>query len=437
MHTIDQRIIIPAPADRVWEYVSDLTRNAKWQSDCTNVQFVTPRHEGEGVRWRATTARGREWVGEITTWHHRIGYEYHWIDGAPYRDNSGRVRLQETPDGTVVQWTFSYEMDGVFGGVRNSLSMGRHLDNAMAESLRTLYSEVRKIAVGDRFEAKSLMRDAPDADARAQYKPRHPSAVDQPIGSGIASSPRVVMPIPLMDAEPPIEAGDAEPVQTIIIPEPPIEQDDTRPTKTMNAVQPDATPARESATAEPSFLSDLPSARSIMVEPQIALDDTRPTTTMKAIQPGMETPVEAERPRPATSTTTSSASEPHAATIAARETSTPTNIDARSIWEILGIPRPAETVDIPVDASAAPLSDKPTPPEAPVKTVVADPITTINARPQPSMPSPPAFQRRLQITLPTIFARDSSVTPSPFTQVDGLKIRLRRAGLRIHHGKSN
>src|SRR5687768_12356722 len=117
MNTIDAAIHIPAPPRVVWDYISDITNNTRWQIDCRSVTFLTSKKEGPGTRWRTTSDKGNDQVVEITAWYEGLGYQYTFIDGAPFRESIARIRLQEIPEGTVVQWTLTYEAGGVLGGL--------------------------------------------------------------------------------------------------------------------------------------------------------------------------------------------------------------------------------------------------------------------------------------------------------------------------------
>lgn len=243
MNIIDHRILIPTPPTQVWQVISDISRNPEWQVDCRAVSFLTTSHDGPGVRWRSTSSKGRDFVLETSAWYDGLGYEYRIIDGVNFKDNKGLIRLQEIAEGTIVQWTFSYAPSGFLGGRRNRMGSNRQIENAIIESLRLLW---RKQARNEEdYEAKSLMRDAPDAQARSAYKPRHPSthsdeqaAVAQEMANGFP------------------------------IKEPPITEDDTRPRPAVAAAPPAPTPAPEpelkpepkTVEPEPDFLQREPDA---------------------------------------------------------------------------------------------------------------------------------------------------------------------------------
>jgi uncharacterized membrane protein len=177
---IDHAISIPVPPAAVWKLLSNLEAISRWQTDCKKVVFLTTGRRGAGTRIRCSGAGDKAYVLEVTTWYEGLGYEYRLVDGVSYSDNKGRLRLQEIAEGTVVQWTFSYEMGGVLGGLRNSMGLKRTVENQMIESLRQLYRVTREASEDvDVEKVKSLMRDGPSVEQRAQYQPRHPSRYEE------------------------------------------------------------------------------------------------------------------------------------------------------------------------------------------------------------------------------------------------------------------
>jgi len=226
MNILDHRILVPKSAPIVWEYLSDLSKNPSWQVNYSSISFLTSRRSGTGVRWRYTTTNSREYVAETTAWYEGLGYEYTLVDGVSFRENKGRIRLQEIPEGTIVQWTFSYDPGGLLGGVRNAVSFKRQLESVMVESLKTLWRVLNQANDGGVREVKSILRAGLDYEARAQYKPRHPSVRAE---------------------QPP-----TQPVVAPVIAEPPLSDEDTRPRAPIMVNKPDE------PTAEPAFLGDLP-----------------------------------------------------------------------------------------------------------------------------------------------------------------------------------
>jgi hypothetical protein len=424
MNTIDQRILIPAPPDVVWAYLSDITHNPNWQADCQNVAFLTSKREGPGTRWRYSTARNREQVAEISAWYNGLGYEYSIIDGAPFRRNTGRIRLQEIPEGTVVQWTFSYEMGGLFGAGRGA---SRQVETMMETSLKNLWRRITQTNSGKTIhEAKSLMRDAPDVEARSQYKPRHPSAakedaVPEPRNFTERRAPeKPAQPLIIEDEIGIDDLGVARFQPPVRIQEPPVAEGDTRPRPPVignEAEQQAAPPIEEpdflaslnAPTAfEPDFLSsidtpnaitDLPSPIVRQPIPEVKEEDTRPrpaipeatadvTTKEELPKPAPASVVKEEAPpsmsateRPAPDEEAHAAfkpptNEPAASIPVERPTliSTSAELPAikldvtraddtgeRSIWEIFGLPRPSETGEIKAVVTDTPATDEAAP----------------------------------------------------------------------------
>jgi hypothetical protein len=392
MTTIDQRILIPAAQSVVWEYISDLNNNPSWQADCQNISFLTSKREGPGTRWRYATNKRRDYVAEITAWYNGLGYEYVFIDGPPYRNNRGRIRLQEIAEGTIVQWTFSYEVGGVLAGVRSS---SRQVETNMATSLKTLYRQIKQQASDGTFEAKSLMRAAPDVEGRSQYKPRHPSIAKEAAETEQKLRPATV---PTAFNEPPVSEGDGQALQAFEIDEPPVAVDDTRPRPAVTGLETDVPPMAIPADVEgePEFLADMsrfapprdtapkivtspvsadadqePDVQpEIVEEPPSDVHDTQPRTLEEFMPPAAESippsvklaalaklidttsddatsvvsadePAEAESEEEEMLTEPLAASqptEPAAVVIPAPDTKSPS-----SIWEVFGVPRPSET----------------------------------------------------------------------------------------------
>jgi hypothetical protein len=357
MQIIDHRILIPVPSQVVWDMIRDIARNPTWQVDCESVSFITPRREGPGVRWRYSTGTGHDSVVEISAWYNRIGYEYRYIDGMPFRQNNGRIRLQEIPEGTVVQWTFSYEPGGLFSGRR----IARQLDEAIQANLDSLKKQFSQSRSPRAFASKSVMQDAPDVETRGSYKPRHPSQAAPP--PQIGSQPMIV--------EPPIQSGDLEPFtpiaapiqQTPAISEPPVRESDTRPRPTASP-----TPIKQASrlddtlissrlrlpeppAGEPDFLANfhpetdrtpafpmpavvgaaaLPVDDPSPFEPPIAVEDTKPTS---AIKPVSEAALTAPEPQAADSAPPPASEMPRVALEAAAATLPPALETSRSTSE--------------------------------------------------------------------------------------------------------
>jgi hypothetical protein len=262
MNLIDHRILIPTSPERVWHFVGDLKRNTEWQTNCRSISMLTSTSKIQpGTRLRITPDRGREYVIEITAWYDRFGYEYIVAEGSSFRENKGTVRLQEVPEGTIVQWTFSYK-PGLLGG-----GNARAQESIIIDSLRGLYKLITKSKEVETFQAKSLMRDDPGVEARATYRPRHPYG-DTAEGSAgrVKSVPRQPTrpQTPVTFSEPPVKLDDTKPRPVVVLDEPAPSQ---TPAETLPPVAPAAPVAYmpNSPIVEPDFLIEEPETPGIDV----------------------------------------------------------------------------------------------------------------------------------------------------------------------------
>lgn len=172
MTSLDHRILIPSPPQAVWAYLSDLTNLPEWQVGCEHITFLSQKRQGIGTRWRQRATNRQEQVYEVVSWYDALGFEYILIDGVPYKSVQGRIRLQEIPEGTIIQWSFNYELSGgVLGGLRNALTTERRQDKLMVDSLKTLWKQARRLGSLDNYVSPTLMRDGGPTDpvARADY----------------------------------------------------------------------------------------------------------------------------------------------------------------------------------------------------------------------------------------------------------------------------
>lgn len=246
MALIDHRILIPASPEHVWRFVGDLRRNAEWHVNVKALSLLTSSPKiSAGTRFRVTQQRGRDQVWEVTAWYDRFGYEYHVVEGSPFRQNKGLLRLQETPEGTVVQWTMDYTGGGLFGGA------GKAQEQIIIESLQKLYKLITRSKEVDTFQAKSLMRDDPGVEARANYRPRHPTSIPTESGESVRvpkspyASPTPNKPMPAVPMDNPFAPPAALPSSQKL--------DDTRPRPAV--LEPLLSAA---ASLEPDFLVDEP-----------------------------------------------------------------------------------------------------------------------------------------------------------------------------------
>jgi hypothetical protein len=407
MHVIDHRILVPTPPEVVWRFLSDLRRNPDWQVNCRSVSLLTLPQQppGVGTRWRATSDAGRDYIAEITAWYDRLGYEYTFVDGAPYRYSKGQIRLQDTPEGTVVQWTFQYEVGGMLGGLKNSLGKRRAIENDMIESLRSLWKVITQSAPVDKdYTPKSLMRDAPDVNARQAYKPRHPTAFDQPAGGPT-----------------PTPAEELPRVPDLLANMPPVEDDDTRPRPAVR----EEPAAAAAPTQEPDAIFRPPPRDPLDVEPEFA-----GTGTIKTPTPAQAIPpvTFSEAPRESVKTPTpAEAIPPVTFSEAPRESvKTPTPAEAIppvsvrdtasiSVFDLFGIPKPSETQEARQVAAEVP----PVPSAEPIATPAPSPAVTPDTGRQPAI---------VQVVRP------ADQPAAPFGRT-GMRLRIRHRRVHVRRPK--
>lgn len=408
MNVIDHGILIPVPPDRVWHILSDISRISEWHTDCRGIAFLTSLRSGPGTRWRLTNKRGHDYVLEITTWYDRLGYEYQYVDGVSLKENRGQLRLQEVPEGTVVQWTFKYRPKGMLGAT--GMGSKRAINNMMVDSLRGLYRYLTKVSDADKnsdFEAKSSMRDAPDVEARQHYKPRHPSVLQErePSEAGQpATQPNTPFARPVSAESGAVQVTNGQNAVDFLDPfyEPPVKEGDTKPHPVATDSAP-PTPVRSetvtpipSGFEEPDFLKDQSDtvfskrpSDTIKLTPPTPLDETpfaEPLDMDGPTRVGITPPsgIPADHPALAGATSdlpwippTPSESELHSLPQASSASSTEMlpslpridddeDLDTSkiSVFEVFGLPKPSETqemraVKINADVSATSTELKP------------------------------------------------------------------------------
>lgn len=310
MALIDRRVLIGAPPEAIWGVLGDLAALSRWHVNCKQSSILTTFSRGVGARRRNFMKNGPDTVEEIVSWYENLGYEYRVVDGLPFRRNLGRLRLQAIPEGTIVQWTFDYQLGGLLGGLRDRLFFHRRLDHEIADSLKQLKRLVE--SSGARMDAttrdKVSMRPAPSASERAARAARaQQSAASPQAGEATTTSapsllppdaaperPRQPAPVAFEDDLPPLPGID----------EPPLSDEDTKPTgqtASGNAPRPAAEPPETPAAMSQGM--PLP-------EPDSAKADTQPVSPPSAEQPpalqdvpppplaAPQPPPEAEEPLP-------------------------------------------------------------------------------------------------------------------------------------------
>ena len=155
----------------VWEILSDHSALPQWRIDCQAVSILSTHHVGQGVRRRISPKRGTDFLEDFKAWYNGFGYEYQIVDSKTYKYNLSRLRLQATPDGTIVQWTIEYDIKGSWSQFLGGRRHRYLLEKTVIDSLRELrrYVVAKGIPLDDIYRTKAGVQDAPDVQKRATY----------------------------------------------------------------------------------------------------------------------------------------------------------------------------------------------------------------------------------------------------------------------------
>lgn len=236
---IDQRILIPAPANVIWGVLADQQQLPHWRYDCASLSILTTRQFGVGMRRRCIPNRGKDRVEEITAWYEGLGYEYALVDSRQFKLYTGRLRLQAVSDGTIVQWTVNYAPAGLMTRLRLRFGKKKAIETEVTESLRSLRRLVEGMGYSDIGEGRkrntlqpvqSVVKTStqpiqvPKQEAKADTKPRKPEGLAEAANESefakqfmppaTDTSATVIPPVTL--AEP--SAADTEPKRANVFP---------------------------------------------------------------------------------------------------------------------------------------------------------------------------------------------------------------------------
>lgn len=384
MSLIDQRILVIAPSEAVWLYLTEPAHISKWNRGAKQLSLLTTRASGVGARRRCIDGRGRAVVEEMTAWLDNIGYEYTVVDG-PYRAFKGRLRLQPVPEGTQVFWTIEYSLRGPLGGLRNAIGYQRGLRSQVADSLRAL----RRL-----IEASGIRLD-PDKQARVAMKADPGIAVRaarmaEPTRSSLVSSPVQVISgddLPDMPTLPPIAQPTAIPSFAPVAFNTTASLTTQPPSKLLTEeTKPRPPVGLREQLSEPTFLRNSTAADQTLEAPTAEVY-TSPTVPASLVAPPRP-------PDPPTQTVAPAVRQPDMpkdAALPIRDFDEPTLNTApplppddiratgeMSIWDVFGMDRPSQRNKADLDAVIASLQ---TPPPMPAARMNALPGVTPPAQP--------------------------------------------------------
>ena len=133
MPTVDVTQRIAAPAERVWEILSDHERMPDWASPIRTVTLERagrPERNGLGAvrRIEAPLQKMRE---EVIAWDPPRSFDYTMLSGAPVRTHHGRLEVSPDGGGCVVRWHVTFTpkipLTGTAMALTLNLAFGRML----------------------------------------------------------------------------------------------------------------------------------------------------------------------------------------------------------------------------------------------------------------------------------------------------------------------
>ncbi|MEZ5536619.1 MAG: SRPBCC family protein [Thiolinea sp.] len=115
--------LIKAPLDKVWEAISELSRQTEWRTDLKSVQL---KDDDDGMRWIETPARG----GKVTL--------------RKVKEVEKKELLIQMERGSTVQGTRSAVLAAVPGGTRITFTQTSELKNPIGRLFAQLSSRLDK-----------------------------------------------------------------------------------------------------------------------------------------------------------------------------------------------------------------------------------------------------------------------------------------------------
>jgi hypothetical protein len=451
MALIDERILIPAPMTAVWEIIEDHAQLPRWRVDVKAVSLLSTNSEGVGVRRRITPVKSRrDFIEEIKAWYNGFGYEYSIVDTKKYSYNLFRIRLQATPDGTIVQWTTEFEVRGFLARLIGRRQRRRQLNHLMIASLRELrrYVVAQGVPIDDNYRTKTGVQQAPDVDRRAEYGAQIFEQVEQ------RKPPAEETPEPAIE-EPPVRVDDTPSVPRVAPPSfvtsnfdvreheiPAPKQEDTRPSAPVVITNEMATSSKQVDTLASTPEESAQTTISVSEEKDHSAEGVdEPAKTIVTRQTGEMTPppisrIEAE-PAAADSNVNVSQEIPEPI-VEKRDT------DSMSIWEVFGIERPDE-IGEPTPVPSGGLSAEDSIADLPV--TVVNPAPSLEAETAQTVPptevdtraeKPVSIDELLALEEPPI-PRSASITVKTYVRpttsqlivTTGLRKKSRRNRLRV------
>jgi uncharacterized membrane protein len=154
-------IVVSAPAELVWETVSDPGRALHYMSGITRWEVVGDQRDGLGARYRMLMRVGSAEIGglvEMVEWAEHRDIAWVSVTGV---DQRGRWRLRDCGDGeTRVEYRLAYGVagSGVFGWLAEQLAaptVRGHLRRTLQQLKRQVEHEQLRTAAAARRAARA------------------------------------------------------------------------------------------------------------------------------------------------------------------------------------------------------------------------------------------------------------------------------------------
>lgn len=345
MALIDRRILIAAPVEEVWKIISDHHTLPKWRTDCKAVSMLSTKIEGVGSRRRITPHQGKDVIEEITVWYIKLGYEYQVVDSAAYKTFSARLRLQTTPEGTIMQWTILFQLRGILARLWSGRRRLRQITLLTEDSLRRLrrYVEENTSTIDSSYKERAGIRPGPSSEARLEYGAK---LVAQEKEKKSTKQQSLTLPKVINIDEPPVKPEDTPAIQTVRPPSFIVEELTPPPTPIASPPKPTIEePPVAPEDTKPSRLTEEKSASTPLSTPNSAITQFSAATT---VQPAPNAPVS----RPAEDVD-ATPSRPHLPSPTAKG-----DTGEISIWQVFGVRPPSTTTDSPISPSAEPIETR-------------------------------------------------------------------------------
>jgi uncharacterized membrane protein len=154
-------IDVAAPAESVWEFITDPSRTLHFMSGVTRWEVDGDKREGKGARYRMLMRVGSAEVGglvEVVEWDENRDWAWSSVTGL---DQRGRWRLRERDSGrTRVEFRLSYGVAGagILGWVAEQVgapTVREHIRKSLQQLKRQVEHEQLRAAAAARRGARA------------------------------------------------------------------------------------------------------------------------------------------------------------------------------------------------------------------------------------------------------------------------------------------